>query len=570
MATDFDPYHKWLGIRPEEHPVTLYRLLGLVQFESDSEVISNAADQRVALLKSFQTGPHSQQSQQLLNEVAKATVCLLNPAKKAQYDRSLAEPAANQASHATPPPTPIDITPDLRAHFTPLVERDARTSRSRPTHRTTKRARSTGWPVAILVTSIGIAVVAVVALRERTRARRAIQNANLQVQVAPAQVIGQAKVVPPPASPKTNLPVPTADSAPPQRDPTPPTIALQSVEPDEQPRVFSFPRAVDLRPISDGQLVRIGEIADPEPTLELINPDGNPRKFEIVRSGERWNVSQSDAIVATVSRADNTLYINWTSQPRTTAECLRNALLSIKSGEDQSTVAFRDSKMLDWATVDLDKTTSLLPLDVDLYDFDARKLLFEVVSIRNGPTIARAIPENRQAAFGDKVRLIFNPDAPHVALEFSLMISPTKGTLVKLSPLMVDSNGDTRPWTTKYLGGMIRKLRQEIAEAQAGIANAPTERQRLSNAIAEYRRGINDHNRFAIQAEVATINAEIAQIDAAVSAWKSSLPGLQTRSVIAEKLGTIGESVHNKARVGLKVFYTAAGADVVVLQCPAE
>ena len=40
----FDPYHEWLGIRPEEHPVDHYRLLGIARFESDAAVISNAAD----------------------------------------------------------------------------------------------------------------------------------------------------------------------------------------------------------------------------------------------------------------------------------------------------------------------------------------------------------------------------------------------------------------------------------------------------------------------------------------------------------------------------------------------
>lgn len=39
----FDPYLKWLGIPPEHQPPNHYTLLGIPQFESDREVIQNAA-----------------------------------------------------------------------------------------------------------------------------------------------------------------------------------------------------------------------------------------------------------------------------------------------------------------------------------------------------------------------------------------------------------------------------------------------------------------------------------------------------------------------------------------------
>ena len=44
MAPPFDPYHRWLGIRPEEQPADHYRLLGLARFEDDVEVIRDAAE----------------------------------------------------------------------------------------------------------------------------------------------------------------------------------------------------------------------------------------------------------------------------------------------------------------------------------------------------------------------------------------------------------------------------------------------------------------------------------------------------------------------------------------------
>jgi len=85
----FDAYRKWLGLRPEDRPYNYYQLLGVPLFESDPDVISNAADQRMAHVRSFQTGPHGALSQKLLNEIAEARVCLLNPGKKAAYDERL-------------------------------------------------------------------------------------------------------------------------------------------------------------------------------------------------------------------------------------------------------------------------------------------------------------------------------------------------------------------------------------------------------------------------------------------------------------------------------------------------
>jgi hypothetical protein len=89
MSIRFDPYHKWLGIPRKDQPPHYYRLLGVPALESDAEVISNAADQRMGLLKTFANSPHSSLAEDLLDEVARARVCLLNPAKKRVYDNEL-------------------------------------------------------------------------------------------------------------------------------------------------------------------------------------------------------------------------------------------------------------------------------------------------------------------------------------------------------------------------------------------------------------------------------------------------------------------------------------------------
>ncbi len=85
----FDPYYEWLGIPPDEQPPDYYRLLGIRSFESNSNAIENAAERQLLLLKTFQNGPHGVLTQQLMNEVSSARVCLLDAGKKAGYDAAL-------------------------------------------------------------------------------------------------------------------------------------------------------------------------------------------------------------------------------------------------------------------------------------------------------------------------------------------------------------------------------------------------------------------------------------------------------------------------------------------------
>jgi hypothetical protein len=94
MDESFDPYYKWLGIPLAEQPPNHYRLLGVTLFESDLDVIANAADQRIGHVRAFQIGKHSDESQRILKAISAARVCLLNADKKAEYDARLRSAAA--------------------------------------------------------------------------------------------------------------------------------------------------------------------------------------------------------------------------------------------------------------------------------------------------------------------------------------------------------------------------------------------------------------------------------------------------------------------------------------------
>jgi hypothetical protein len=108
-ASDFDPYHKWLGIPSAEQPPNHYRLLGLAVFEDDADVIAAAADRQMGHVKSFATGRYAAHSQELLNELAKVRVCLLNPKFKPTYDEGLRRKLAPKPAPAVQVTTPSPV-----------------------------------------------------------------------------------------------------------------------------------------------------------------------------------------------------------------------------------------------------------------------------------------------------------------------------------------------------------------------------------------------------------------------------------------------------------------------------
>jgi hypothetical protein len=125
MAESFDPYHKWLGIPPKDQPPNHYRLLGIDLFEGDPDVIEAAADQRMAHVRTYQTGQNSALSQQILNELSAAKLCLLDPAKKSAYDvplREALQPAPQRSNANTPPAVPSRSRPIPKARPLPAEE----------------------------------------------------------------------------------------------------------------------------------------------------------------------------------------------------------------------------------------------------------------------------------------------------------------------------------------------------------------------------------------------------------------------------------------------------------------
>jgi hypothetical protein len=88
-VSDIDVYKAWLGIPEGDRPPDHYTLLRLVMFEDDPDKVRNNYRKLNGHVRKFATGQYLKQSQDLLNEIAKAMLSLTDPDSKREYDASL-------------------------------------------------------------------------------------------------------------------------------------------------------------------------------------------------------------------------------------------------------------------------------------------------------------------------------------------------------------------------------------------------------------------------------------------------------------------------------------------------
>lgn len=101
MAKQLDVYRDWLGIAEADRPLSYYQLLKLKQFEDDAEKIRGSYRNLNSHVRKYQTGEFGPQSQQLLNELAKAMLCLTDAQRKSDYDASLGRVRTGEGKRPT-------------------------------------------------------------------------------------------------------------------------------------------------------------------------------------------------------------------------------------------------------------------------------------------------------------------------------------------------------------------------------------------------------------------------------------------------------------------------------------
>ncbi len=93
---EIDVYKDWLGIPDTERPPTLYALLRVVKFEDSEDKIRAHYKKLNEHVRKYASGQYSGRSQELLNELAKAMLCLTDPERKREYDESLGREFADE------------------------------------------------------------------------------------------------------------------------------------------------------------------------------------------------------------------------------------------------------------------------------------------------------------------------------------------------------------------------------------------------------------------------------------------------------------------------------------------
>lgn len=151
MAKPFDAYQTWLGIPPENQPPNYYDLVGVKLFEPRASVIKEGASDQIAALSDRGTTDEFREIVARLTErIETARDCLLDDAKKRQYDEKLrARQQVRDRTVAAPKPPPTSA----RAHGV----------KSPPPGSPESRLPAKGRPLPLIVGGIG-AVVAVFAI----------------------------------------------------------------------------------------------------------------------------------------------------------------------------------------------------------------------------------------------------------------------------------------------------------------------------------------------------------------------------------------------------------------------
>lgn len=146
-----DVYKDWLGIPEGPRPPDHYQLLRLVQYEDSAEKIRKNYKKLNTHVRKYATGQYSNQSQTLLNELAKAMLCLTDEELKLDYDRSLGRVIDDRDESGRRPMTSYlqdeglissDQAKEAKAHSerTGLTLRDALVQLKMVDHETAARA----------------------------------------------------------------------------------------------------------------------------------------------------------------------------------------------------------------------------------------------------------------------------------------------------------------------------------------------------------------------------------------------------------------------------------------------
>lgn len=167
----FDPYSDWLDIPSGRRPPDCFDLLGVAADEADPVQLLQAAETRMEMARPHLEGPHGDEAQRLLNELARAVDCLTDPVRRAQHEMDLLRQGRRQPDELAEPPGPDgrehgrEQGPDdslcARTLAGSAAEEGAGSTAVAPIHSAAKEdaAPSTRGRIAQVGLALGVAVV---------------------------------------------------------------------------------------------------------------------------------------------------------------------------------------------------------------------------------------------------------------------------------------------------------------------------------------------------------------------------------------------------------------------------
>ncbi len=101
MPKELEVYRDWLGVTETARPLNYYQLLRLKPFSDDTTKIRTHYRKMNAHVRKFASGDYALQSQDLLNEMARAMLCLTDAQRKREYDATLGRKGAGEGRRRT-------------------------------------------------------------------------------------------------------------------------------------------------------------------------------------------------------------------------------------------------------------------------------------------------------------------------------------------------------------------------------------------------------------------------------------------------------------------------------------
>ncbi len=100
MPQTLDVYRDWLKITDTTRPLNHYQLLRLKMFEDNTAKVREHYRAMNTHVRKYAAGEFAKQSQQLLNELAKAMLCLTDAERKGEYDAAMGRKQADGSAKA--------------------------------------------------------------------------------------------------------------------------------------------------------------------------------------------------------------------------------------------------------------------------------------------------------------------------------------------------------------------------------------------------------------------------------------------------------------------------------------